>query len=96
MKSATKIKSNSNGKVSKKVHSEIHKHLNQGKTKLVWLEKQLEEKKDQVASLKKKFDEYEGKVSDYTAKNPKKALAIASAAGVLVTAVWSSFRGSKK
>jgi ElaB/YqjD/DUF883 family membrane-anchored ribosome-binding protein len=95
MPSGTTTKSNSNGKVSKKVQSEIHKHLNQGKSKLMWLEKQIAAKKEQFNSLKKKFDEYEEKAETYVEKNPKKALAMAIAAGVVTTAVWNSFRSKK-
>jgi ElaB/YqjD/DUF883 family membrane-anchored ribosome-binding protein len=96
MASKTMTKDKSNGKIDKKVHSEINKHLNEGKNKLMWLEKQVAEKKQKLASMKKRFDEYEEKAEQYVQKNPKKALAMAVAAGVLVTAVASSFRSSKK
>ncbi len=95
MASGTITKNNSDGKVSKQVNSEIKKHLNEGKDKLKWLEKQVSEKKQQINSLKKKFVEYEEKAENYVEKNPKKALAMAVAAGVLATAVWNTFKSKK-
>ncbi len=95
MKSEDMIKNLSNGKIGKEVQGEIEKHLKQGKTTLIRLEKELNTKKQQFNSLKKKFDAYEEKVSNYIEKNPKKALTMAVAAGVLATALWSSFNKKK-
>jgi hypothetical protein len=91
----TMIKSNLDGKIGRKFKGEIEKHLNQGKSKLIWLERHVVEKKIRLNSLKKKFEEYEKKAVSYTKKNPEKALEIASAAVVLVTTMWSSLRSKK-
>ncbi len=89
------IKSNLDGKIGRKFKSEIDKHLNQGKSKLLWLERQAAEKKTKLNSLKKKFEEYEKKAVSYTKKNPEKALAMASSAVVLVTTMWNSLKSKK-
>jgi ElaB/YqjD/DUF883 family membrane-anchored ribosome-binding protein len=46
--------------------------------------------------LKDKFDSYEQKALHYVEENPKKALAMAAAAGIVVGAVLDSFRKKKK
>ncbi len=82
---------------------QILKHLEAGKAKLAWLEaKVLDEKKIQklrdefekskqkMADLKDKFNAYEEKAVQYIELNPKKALAMATAAGVLAGALWGS------
>jgi phage-related minor tail protein len=91
----TMIKDNLDGKTGRKFKSEIDRHLNQGKSKLMWLERQVAEKTTKLNSLKKKFGEYEKKAVSYTKKNPEKALAMASSAVVLVSAMWSSLRSKK-
>ena len=91
----TMIKDNLDGKIGKQFKSEIDRHLNQGKSKLMWLERQVAEKTTKLNSLKKKFGEYEKKAVSYTKENPEKALAMASSAVVLVTAMWNSLRSKK-
>ncbi len=79
-----------------------------GKSKLLLMEHRIMDEKNQekltaefekakknLLQLKKKFVKYEEKAVHYTEKNPKKALALASAAGILVTALWISFRKKK-
>lgn len=95
-------------KTEQKIKSQIDKHLKQGKSKLMWLEDkimgeksrlkiqaQLDKSKQKLNQIKKKFNEYEERAVEYTEKNPKKALAMATAAGILVGTVVSSFREKK-
>ena len=83
----------------------IQERLKQGKIKLIRLERQITGKNNRqklkakiegmnvtLARLKKKFAHYEEKAVQYTQKNPKKALAIATAAGILAGSLWGSFR----
>ena len=96
-------------KIQWKVKSQIQKHLSQGKSKLIWLERQImdeknrqklkaefEKTKEKLVKLKKKFDHYEEKAVLYTEKNPKKALAMAIAAGILAGTLWNSFHKKKQ
>lgn len=89
--------------------NQIQKHLSEGKSKLIWLESQItdekkrkklitefEKTKEKLVKMKKKFDQYEEKAVQYTEKNPKKALAMASAAGLLAGTLWASFHGKKQ
>lgn len=97
------------GKAGIKFKNEIQKHLKDGKAKLNWLETQInsdknrakiEEKidnaKEQINHLKETFVEFEKKAVHYTEKNPKKALAIATTAGILAASVWHSFQSNGK
>ena len=90
---------------NKSIKNQIQKHLSRGKSKLMLLERQiLGEKngqklkdefakgKEKLAQFKKTFDRYEQKAVRYTEENPKKALAMAGAAGILAGVIWSSFR----
>jgi ElaB/YqjD/DUF883 family membrane-anchored ribosome-binding protein len=83
----------------------IQKHLKRGKIKLIRLERELtsgnrrqklkaefEKMKVTLVKLKNKFAHYEKMAVQYTQQNPKKALALASAAGILAGSLWSSFR----
>lgn len=96
-------------KEQQRLKSQVQKHLSQGKSKLIWLEKQvtdekklqkikdeLEKSKKNLHNLKEKFDRYEQKALHYVEENPKKALAMATAAGVVAGAFWNSFRKKKK
>lgn len=82
--------------------------LSQGKSKLLLMEHRImdernrekiriefEKAKKSMLQFSKKFVRYEKKAVHYTEKNPKKALALAGAAGVLVTAFWIAFRKKK-
>src|ERR1700678_817818 len=95
-------------KIEKGIQEKIQKHLDQGREKLAWLENQisdkknhqklqlkLEEAKEKIAGLKKTYTEFEKKAVDYTEKNPKKALAIATVAGILAASLWNSFQHKK-
>jgi hypothetical protein len=88
--------------------SKIQKHLTEGKEKLVLLEKQiisgkngqklkadLEKAKEKLMKFKKAFDHYEEKAVHYTEKNPKKALAMATAAGILAATIFLYFKKKK-
>jgi ElaB/YqjD/DUF883 family membrane-anchored ribosome-binding protein len=92
-------------KIQKSFKDEIQKHLAQGKAKLNWLETQiadeknhqklqaqLENVKEKVTELKETFIRFEKKAVDYTEKNPKKALAMATTAGLLAASLWNSFQ----
>jgi ElaB/YqjD/DUF883 family membrane-anchored ribosome-binding protein len=88
------------------IKEKIQKHLSDGKEKLLWLENQisdeknhqtlrlkLKEAKTKIAHLRKTYNEFEEKAVHYTEKNPKKALAIASVAGILAASLWNAFQG---
>ena len=96
-------------KNSGKFKHQILKYLKDGKNKLLLLEDQIEDGKnykkllEEVERSKKKlqeakrnFDKYEKKAEHYIAKNPKKAIAMAAAAGVLAVGLWSAFKGKKQ
>jgi len=94
--------------INEKLKEKIRKHLSGGKDKLEWLENQVsdeknrkklkvkwEDAKEKIADLKETFDRFEKQAVDYIEKNPKKALAIASVAGILAASLWSSFQQKK-
>ena len=96
------------GKIQKALRDEIQKHLTQGKTKLDWLENQLNDEKnhqklqaqvenvkEKVTDLKETFSRFEQKAVQYTEKNPKKALALATTAGLLAASLWNTFQKKK-
>jgi ElaB/YqjD/DUF883 family membrane-anchored ribosome-binding protein len=87
-------------KEQQKLKNQVQKHLSQGKSKLIWLEKKgaddIERSKNSLHKLKEKFDGYEQKALHYVEENPKKALVMATAAGVLAGAFLDSFRKKKK
>jgi ElaB/YqjD/DUF883 family membrane-anchored ribosome-binding protein len=91
------------------VSNQVQKHLSLGKSQLAWLEsKLLDEKyiqklkdefdksKVKLTKLKDRFNDYEEKAAQYIDENPKKALAMATAAGVLVGNLWGSHQGKPK
>jgi hypothetical protein len=91
-----------------KLKNQILKYLSEGKNKISLLENQITDDKnykrflDEVGRSKKKlqtakqnFDKYEKKAQHYIVKNPKKAVAMAAAAGVLATSLWVTFNGKK-
>jgi ElaB/YqjD/DUF883 family membrane-anchored ribosome-binding protein len=95
-------------KNEKEIKEKIKKHLSDGNEKLRWLENQvndeknhqylrlkLEEAKAKIVKLKKTYAGFEKKAVHYTEKNPKKALAIAGAAGLLAASLWNVFQGQK-
>jgi ElaB/YqjD/DUF883 family membrane-anchored ribosome-binding protein len=88
--------------------NQILKYLKDGKNKLLLLENQIEDGKNykklleevdlsrkKLQEAKRNFDKYEKKAEHYIAKNPKKAIAMAAAAGVLAVGLWSAFKGKK-
>ncbi len=94
-----------NNEMNEKIKDQISKHLSQGNEKLIWLENQikdeknhkklqmkLEDAKKKIAHLKKTYVEFEKKAVHYTEENPKKALAIATVAGILAASLWNSFQ----
>jgi len=87
-------------KEQQKLKNQVQKHLSQGKSKLIWLEKKgtddFERSQKNLHKLKDKFDSYEQKALHYVEENPKKALAMAAAAGIVAGAVLDSFRKKKK
>jgi predicted nucleic acid-binding Zn-ribbon protein len=87
----------------------IQKHLDRGNSRLVWLEgkisndknrqtlkEEFSKAKDKLAGLRKKFNHYQEKAEQYTQKNPKKALAMATTAGLLAGGLLASLRGKNK
>ena len=93
---------------SESIKKQIEKHLSRGKSKLILLERQIigdennqtlqtgfGKAQEKLAKLKNTFNDYEEKAIRYTEKNPKKALAMASAAGILAGVLWSSFQKTK-
>ena len=91
-----------------KFKNQVVKYLEEGKNKLLLLEDQIAGRKDvkkfmgEVGLSKKKllkakqhFDKYEKKAEQYIEKNPKKAVAMAVAAGVLVGSFLAAFKGKK-
>ena len=95
-------------KIEEKIKSQVDKHLKIGKNKLMQfeedvlngkhkkeLEAQWEKSKKKLGDLKKKYSQYEKKTASYVKKNPRKALAVATAAGLLVGAVISSMNKKK-
>jgi ElaB/YqjD/DUF883 family membrane-anchored ribosome-binding protein len=89
-----------NKKEQQRLKDQVQKHLSQGKSKLILLEKKgaddFERSQKNLHKLKEKFNGYEQKALHYVEENPKKALAIAAAAGVLAGALLGSFRKKKK
>jgi ElaB/YqjD/DUF883 family membrane-anchored ribosome-binding protein len=94
--------------MKEKLKNQIQKHLSQGKEKLTWLENQisdeknhkklklkLEEAQKKIAHLRETYNDFEKKAVHYTEENPKKALAIASVAGILVASLWNAFHQKK-
>jgi ElaB/YqjD/DUF883 family membrane-anchored ribosome-binding protein len=90
---------------TKNLKNQIVKHLKMGKSKLAWLETQVkkapsreelqaqwEKSKEKYTEAKKKYNDYEKKVREYVDENPKKALAMATAAVILVGSVVTAFR----
>ncbi len=98
----------SEGKNDGNLKSQTLKYLKEGKNKIMLLEKQIlsgkkaakilkeaEKAKLRLEKAKITFDEYEKKAEAYIEKNPKKAVAIAAAAGVLAGSIWMAL-GKKK
>jgi ElaB/YqjD/DUF883 family membrane-anchored ribosome-binding protein len=96
------------GKAGAKIKNQVSKYLKETKGRLLMLENQITSRKDfkklqdKVIRAKKNlkearqtFDKYEKKASEYIEKNPKKAIAMAVAAGVLAGTIWSTFNGKK-
>ena len=96
-------------KVNVTMKKQIQRHLSDGKAKLVLLEHRImdqrnlqklknefEKSKKMFSELKEKFNEYEKKAVHYIEENPKKSMAMASAAGLLVGSLWASSRKKKK
>lgn len=94
-----------NNQMNEKMKDQIRKHLNQGKEKLIWLENQIKDEKNheklqmkledarkKISNLKETYDRFEKKAVHYTEKNPKKALAIATVAGILAASLWNAFQ----
>ena|SRR5579863_5728880 len=95
----------SDGKNNGKLKNQISKYLKEGKSKLLLLERQVTNRKDfkklqdglirskkNILEAKQNFDLYEKKAERYIEKNPKKAVAMAVAAGVLVGTIWSAIK----
>jgi hypothetical protein len=91
-----------------KLKDQILEYLKDGKNKLLLLEhrisggKKVKRLLDEVRRSKKtlqtarqNFDKFEKKAEQYIEKNPKKAFAMAVAAGVLAGSLWSAFNGKK-
>ena len=87
---------------------QVQRHLSQGKAKLAWLERTILNKKnlqtlkdefrksrEKLDRLKVKFKQYGEQANLYIEKNPKKALAMATAAGALAGTLWGSYRKRK-
>jgi ElaB/YqjD/DUF883 family membrane-anchored ribosome-binding protein len=96
-------------KTRQKIKAEIKRRLQQAKKKIKWLEAQLkspknrarvkaeiEKAKKKLAVLKIKYKEQEKKALEYTQNNPKKALAVTAAIGVLAGTVIAAFLRRKK
>ena len=91
--------------MNEKMKDQIREHLSLGKEKLIWLENQIKDEKNheklqmkledarkKVTKLKETYDRFEKKAVHYTEKNPKKALAIATVAGILAASLWNAFQ----
>lgn len=87
---------------------QILEHLKTGKNKILLLERKIAGEKnikkimDQMVLSKEKlqmaklnFDIFEKKAEQYIEKNPKKAVAMAVAAGVLAGSLWTTFKQKK-
>jgi hypothetical protein len=94
----------SNGKLK----AQMLKHLKEGKNKILMFERkitgkknvqklmdQMERSKEKLQEAKKNFEKYEKMAEQYIEKNPKKAVAMAAAAGVLAGSLWSVLKGNK-
>ena len=90
---------------AKNLKNQIIKHLKMGKSNLAWLETQVkkapsreelqaqwEKSKKKYSEAKTKYNDYEKKVREYIDENPKKALAMATTAVILVGSVVNAFR----
>jgi molecular chaperone GrpE (heat shock protein) len=94
----------SNGKLK----AQMLKHLKEGKNKILMFERkitgkknvqklmdQMDRSKEKLQEAKKNFEKYEKMAEQYIEKNPKKAVAMAAAAGMLAGSLWSVFKGNK-
>ena len=93
---------------AEKLKAQMLGHLKEGKSKILLFERKILGGKNRqkvmegVESSKKKFQEaklnfenYEKMAERYIEKNPKKAVAMAAAAGVLAGSLWSALKGKK-
>jgi ElaB/YqjD/DUF883 family membrane-anchored ribosome-binding protein len=91
-----------------KLKEQTLRYLKEGKNKLLLLETKLKGGKNyqnlrdgvrrskiKLLKAKQTFDKYEKKAEEYIEKNPKKAVAIAAAAGVLAGSLWSALKTKK-
>jgi ElaB/YqjD/DUF883 family membrane-anchored ribosome-binding protein len=88
-----------------RIKAQVEKALKEGKAKIEWLEKQMKDPenhakvraeiakaKAQLNDMKAKYKEKEKKAVEYTKANPKKALAVAAAAGILAGTLMGAFK----
>ncbi len=88
--------------------TKVGRYLVDGKNKLMSLERLIRgDKKVQrllggangmgkkIHNAKRHLEDYGKKTERYIEENPKKAMAIAAAAGVLAGSLWAAFRGKK-
>ena len=93
------------GKNSGKLKEQTLQYLKEGKDKLALLEKKvmaskigkklqsgLNLSKKKLSSAKQAFDKFEKGAERYIEKNPKKAVALAAAAGVLAGSLWLALK----
>ncbi len=99
------LSENNGGKNNKKLKDQTLNYLKEGKGKLVLLENRImtgkngqklqagiELSKKKLKSAKQTFDKFEKQTEQYIEKNPKKAVAIAVAAGALAASLWSALK----
>lgn len=91
-----------------RMKNQILKYLKAGKNKLLLLEHQITggkstqkfaeqvgRSKEKLRTAKRDFDKYEKIAEQYVEKNPKKAVAMAVAAGMLAGSLWATFNKKK-
>ena len=82
--------------------------MKEGKNRLLLLERQVKggknyknlqdginRSKEKLQEAKKNFEDYEKKAEQYIEKNPKKAVAMAAAAGALAGSLWAALKTKK-
>jgi ElaB/YqjD/DUF883 family membrane-anchored ribosome-binding protein len=93
---------------SGKLKAQMLQHLKEGKNKILMFERKMTGKKNiqklmdgmgrskkKLLEAKRHFEKYEKMAEQYIEKNPKKAVAMAAAAGMLAGSLWSVFKENK-
>ena len=99
------LKAEKDGKNNEKLKDQTLQYLKEGKNKLLLLERKVMAGKNgqklqagiilskkKLSTAKQNFDKFEKQAEQYIEKNPKKAVAIAAAAGLLAGGLWMALK----